>query len=158
MIEIGSTVDATITRVEPYGLFLTHDDDSIFVPANNIAWVPTPTTMDAFRVGDSLSVVIERLNSENNTYAGSVKHLHPEENPYAAISLLPPNTVLEGMVKMVHQHGVSVETENRCIGELPLTDDTRALQKGAQVNVQVTALDVENQRMSLQLIDSPQSD
>ena len=40
MIEIGSSVIAVVERVEPYGVFLARDGDTIFVPTGNLAWKP----------------------------------------------------------------------------------------------------------------------
>jgi hypothetical protein len=31
MLEIGSTIQAQVERVEPYGLFLKHGDGTVFV-------------------------------------------------------------------------------------------------------------------------------
>jgi hypothetical protein len=47
-----------------------------------------------------MDVAVLRLNYEKNTYAGSVKHLHPEENPYRELSRMPIGTVFDGTVDL----------------------------------------------------------
>ncbi len=151
MLEIGAIVEAMIMRVEPFGIFLAYGNDSIFVPLNNVAWIPTPTMLANLSVGQTLRVMIERLNYEKNTYTGSLKHLDPEGNPYRALSRNPPGTVLRGKVKMVHQNGVTVDVGNDCVGELPLNDQTRHLPEGSEIEVQIASLEVNDQAMTLKL-------
>lgn len=42
--------------------------------------------------------------------------------------------------------------ENNCVGELPLTDQTKVLAVGTQVDVQIASLEVDDQRMTLKLV------
>ena len=153
MLKIGEKINAVVTRVEPYGVFLVYNDDEIFVPLNNLAWIPSPTTITSIRTGDSIKVLVESLNEAENTYTGSLKRLFPEQNPYKRLEDVAPSDVLHGVVRMVHQHGVSVELDNRCIGEISLSDHTVGLQEGVMVSVRIAEVDVENQRLSLELAD-----
>jgi ribosomal protein S1 len=151
VIEIGAVVDAVVSRVEPFGVYLTQDKDTIFVPLSNLAWLPHPLTIAALQPGQTVMVLVERLNYKTKVYAGSVKRLHPEENPYRAFSRQPPDQVFGGKVKMIHHDGVVVDVGKGCVGELPLTEQTKALAEGSQVQVQITALELNEQRMTLKL-------
>lgn len=150
MIEIGTIVEARIARVESFGIFLVCGEDRIFVPLNNVAWVPSPTTLADFSVGQIIKVLIERLNYESNIYCGSFKILDSTGNPYRELSRNPPGTVFLGRIKMIHQNGVTVEVGN-CVGELPLNDQSKGLREGSEVEVQITSLEVNAQRMTLKL-------
>lgn len=151
MIEIGSVVEATITQTAPFGVFLQSGGDTIFVPLNNLSWTPSPDMLSQFEVGQTIRVLVERFNYEKNVYAGSLKPLTPERNPYREFAALPAGKVLRGRVKMTHQNGVTVELNEWCSGELPLTEDTRKLSEGAEVYVQITSLELNDQRMTLKL-------
>ena len=151
MIEIGTVVEAEVSRVEPYGIFLTHKADAIFVPLGEVAWPSDAISLSDFQTGQTIKVLVERLNYKTKTYAGSIRHLHPERNPYRQFSRELPERIYTGTVKMAHHDGVVVDLGNGCEGELPLTDQTRLLPVGSQVNVQITSLEVNDQRMALQL-------
>ena len=152
MIEVGTVVEATVTRTLPFGVFLTHSGDTIFVPLNNLSWTPSPDILSQFEVGQTIPVLVERLNYEKCEYAGNLRILTPERNPYREFSVLPPGYVIRGRVKMVHQNGVTVELNELCSGELPVTEATRELTVGAEVDVQITSLELNDQRMTLKLL------
>lgn len=151
MIEIGSSVIAVVERVEPYGVFLARDGDTIFLPTGNLAWKPNENPIGDIHVGDSMKVVVLRLNYEKKTYAGSLKHLHPENNPYRELSLMPIGTSFDGTVSLVHQNGVSVRLRNGCVGEIGLAANSRELKQGEAIRVQITALEVDEERLVLAL-------
>ena len=151
MIEIGSVVEATVTRTAPFGVFLQHGGDTIFIPLNNLSWTPWPEILSQFEVGRNILVRVERFNYEKCEYSGNLRILTPERNPYREFSALPPGKVLRGRVKMVHQNGVTIELNKFCSGELPVTETTRELAVGAEVDVQIASLELNDQRMTLKL-------
>ncbi len=151
MIEIGTMVEATVIRTAPFGVFLQHGGDAIFMPLNNISWTPSPDILSQFEVGQTVRVLVERFNYEKCEYAGNLRILAPERNPYREFSVLPPGKVLRGRVKMVYQNGVTVELNEFCSGELPLTEEARKLVVGTEVDVQIASLELNDQRMSLKL-------
>ena len=63
--------------------------------------------------------------------------------------------VYTGKVKMIHHDGVVVDLGNGCSGDLPLTDETKTLQTGMEVGVQIAALEVDTQKLDLKLAPSP---
>ena len=71
MIEIGAMVPATINRIEPYGIYLEHGDDSVFVTADNLAWVGDENVLSHFKVGQVVDILIERYHYEKQMYVGS---------------------------------------------------------------------------------------
>jgi ribosomal protein S1 len=136
-------------------LFLSHKADTIFIPMGNVAWQSTAATIAAFQPGQKLRVLVERLNYKTKIYAGSMKNLDPESNPYRELSRNDPERVYTGNVKMVHHDGVVIDLGNGCVGDLPLTDETKTLETGSQVDVQIAALEVDAQKLDLKLAPSP---
>jgi ribosomal protein S1 len=151
MIEIGTVVEATVVRTAPFGVFLQSGGDTIFTPLNNLSWTPSADILSQFEVGKTIRVLVERFNYEKGEYAGNLKVLVPEQNPYRGFSILPAGKVLRGRVKMVHQNGVTVEMNEWCSGELPLTEIASKLVEGTEVSVQITSLELNDQRMTLKL-------
>lgn len=157
MLEIGSVVNAEVVRIMPYGLYLRAGDDTVLITVGQISWTPTRETSSQFQVGQTLRVLIERFDYAKKVYAGSMRLLTPELNPYREFSMLPAGTVLRGRVKMMHQNGVTVELNEWCSGELPLTDETRKLSVGTEVEVQITSLELSPQYMTLKLAGAEES-
>ena len=151
MLEIDSIVRAVVVRVEPFGVFMKHTNDDVFVPLNNVSWHPTPDTLSKIDKGQELAVYIERLNYKEGVYAGSLKRTRPDDNPYRHLSRQPPETVFCGRVVFVHHDGIRVELENGCRGELPIAEDTKALTQGTEVRVQLTSLEVNDQSATFKL-------
>ncbi len=98
---------------------------------------------------------IERLNYEDSIYAGSIKRLNPEQNPYRALSRYDPTTVFNGTVLLIHENGVTVELLEGCIGELPRLPETAILAEGSKVNVQITSLEADDEAVTLKLAGVP---
>ena len=151
MLQIDATIEAHVVRVEPYGLYLEYGDDTIFVTLDNLSWLAKPDSLSNVRAGQKIAIKILHYAKDRCLYVGSVKHLHPEENPYQHLARQPLDTVFRARVMMIHQHGVSVMLENNCIGDLPLNVETTSLPKGAEVDVQITALDADYARLSVKL-------
>jgi ribosomal protein S1 len=85
-----------------------------------------------------------------------LKQLDPEGNPYRELSRMPPGTVLRGKVRMMHHNGITVDIGTNCVGELPLNPQTKSLSTGSEIEVQITSLEVNDQKMTLKLAnDSP---
>jgi ribosomal protein S1 len=157
MLEIGSVVDAEVIRIMPFGLYLKAGDDTVLLTVGQISWTPTRETSSQFKVGQTLRVLVERFDYAKKVYAGSIRLLTPELNPYREFSMLPAGTVLRGRVKMTHQNGVTVELNEWCSGELPLTDETSKLTLGTEVEVQITSLELSSQDMTLKLAGDEES-
>ena len=154
MIEIGAMVPATINRIEPYGIYLEHGEDSVFVTADNLAWVGDENVLSHFKVGQVVDILIERYHYEKQMYVGSLRRLHPESNPYRVLSRQPPDAVIEGIVKLVHPNGIVVDLCNGCKGDLPLTERTKTLNEGEPIKVQVASLEVDEKQLVLKLFDA----
>src|SRR5271157_1167843 len=118
MIEIGTSVKATIESIQPYGVFLRFGTDSLFVPVTNISWRQEGQSVTALSQGGEMEVLVLRYNYGAHRYLASRKHLFPETNPYRELSRLPAHTVFKATVKIVDKNGIAVQLDNSCIGDL----------------------------------------
>lgn len=76
----GDRVEGIITRVEPYGLYLTHDGEVVLVLAPDVSPKRPLDLPSVYAVGDRLVVRILRYITEKSIYKGTVVE-NPESEP-----------------------------------------------------------------------------
>jgi ribosomal protein S1 len=149
MVEIGSVIEAVVTRIEPYGFFFSHNGEEGLVLIPEFSWRPVRDLRDVVRVGDRLKVLVLLYNYKDRKIVASVRRLHQEDNPYRELSRLPPGEVLEGTVSFAAGDSLTVQLPNGAWGSLPkryLASETRV---GDKVKVEVESLDVDQGRLTL---------
>ena len=74
-IDVGSVVTGVVTRIEPYGIFVTMDDTRGFVHISEIAseWVSHPA--DYFQIKDKIQAVVIDLDRYKLQVKLSIKRL-----------------------------------------------------------------------------------
>ncbi len=152
MIEIGVVVKGIVTRIAPFGIFMSHGEDLVFVPLSNFAWIPNPKVISQFYIGQERDVLVERLNYDKNIYTGSFRRLDPEGNPYRILSRYPPSATFDGIVVMVHANGFTIEIDGGCRGEIFKTPQNEDLTKGEKVRVRIKSLEVDVQNLVFELV------
>jgi len=155
MVEIGSVIHAQVTRVEPYGIFLEHAAGPVSVLLPDVWWSAKGSLRENIRVGDRFDVLVLRYNYRDRIIVGSIKRLHPEENPYRQLSRLEPGTVLSGKVRHGAGSEVTVELENGAWGHVPkrlLPAEPRA---GDVLEVTIAGLEVDEGRLWLEPASHP---
>ncbi|HKI37484.1 MAG TPA: S1 RNA-binding domain-containing protein [Gemmataceae bacterium] len=149
MVEIGFVIEAVVTHVEHYGVFLRHDGEEVIVLIPEFSWRPVKNLRDVVRVGDRLKVLVLRYNYKKRQIVASVRRLHQEDNPYRELSRLPPGEVLEGTVTFAAGEDLTIRLPNGAWGDLPKRSLGREASVGDKVNVEVEALEVDEGRLTL---------
>lgn len=152
MIEIGSVIRARVVRVETYGVFLAYGEEDIFVVLPEISWHRIQDLRKALTVGEHLDILVVGYNYRNKQIIGSVRLLHPEQNPYRDLSRLEPETVLHGKVVFLDSVSVRVELENSARGNIPKNQLEIELKVGDSVDVKIASLWVDQGILELELI------
>lgn len=98
MVEIGSIIRGKVNRVEPYGVWLEHAQGPVLVLAPEVSWSDRRPLSEMIRPGEQYDVIVLRYNYRDHVAVGSIRRLHPEENPYRQMARLEPGTVLRGRV------------------------------------------------------------
>jgi ribosomal protein S1 len=149
MVEIGSVIRAKVTRVEAYGIYLDHEGQTVCVLAPDIAWHDTRKLLERAHVGEEYEVRVLRYNYRDRIIVGSIRLLHPEENPYRELSLLAPGEPLRGQVTGAAGGEFTVELPNGAWGHLPQRLLPHQVKVGDDVHVEISALDVYEGRLRL---------
>jgi ribosomal protein S1 len=150
MLEIGSVVEGQVVRVEPYGIYLKHGDETVIVLAPEVSWHEKGDLRERVRVGQTFRVHVLRYNYQTREIVGSVRRLQPEQNPYRDLSRLAPRSVLRGKVVFAAGSDFTVELPNGAWGLLPKHLVQKELKVGDPVEVEVADLEVDEARLGLQ--------
>ncbi len=152
MIEIGSVISARIERIEPYGLFLRSGDEDVFVTADNFTWRAGQNPVARMKPGDVVEVRVLRYNYELRTTVASLKHVHPERNPYRELSRLPPGTLLHAKVQYDNYDdgGLLVRLENDATGFIPKAKAPVGVSPGDEIDVVIFSLEVDSGDLRLE--------
>lgn len=152
----GSIVKATVQSVEPYGIFLRHNEDVILVLIPEVVWIPSSVRdcREFTRPGESFAVKILRYVPECGHYLGSLKQTQPDDDPWRNSDEFKVGSQWEGRVTHVirHQSGHAVSGYIVGIlpgveGFLPLPENFGVLTVGESIDVTIEKIDVSDQRI-----------
>jgi small subunit ribosomal protein S1 len=155
MVEIGSVIEARVARLEPYGAWLKHNGENVLVLIPELSWQPIRHPQQLVAVGDNVRVLVQRYNYKDRVIVGSVKALHPEQNPYRKLARLEPGTVLHGRVTLVTSDDVSVELPDNACGHISKHLLRRMPAKGETIEAFIAALEVDEGRLWLEPARDP---
>src|ERR1043165_542541 len=144
MLKSCDIVDMLVSKVEPFGLYGMSDDEVVFVPIPELAWKPVRSPPDLFHVGDTVKVVILRMNDIDHHAVGSIRQLDRQGNPYLAIAQnVPKDAAITGTVVFITKDWVTVELSNGCRGHFP-SQNNQHYKRGEVVKVRIMEVDVNN--------------
>lgn len=98
MLVPGTIVEGYVYRVEVYGIFMRCSGEEVFVHLPEVSWTDFRLPTERGFLHQTLRVLILRNNPDEEQWIGSLRKAEPEENPYLAIAMLPPGTVLRAEV------------------------------------------------------------
>lgn len=157
----GMRVQATVTSIQKFGAFVDIGGLEGLIPVSEIAWSRVEKVEDKLKVGQSVEVVIKRIDWENNKLSFSMKDALPdpwEAAPktwplgsyhFGTVSRLAPFgafvTLGEGIDGLIH---ISKLGAGRRIGH-----PREVLKEGQAVEVRVEGVDTAAKKLSLSLAD-----
>ncbi len=152
MVEIGSVIQAKVMRIEPYGVYLKHGDETVVVLAPEVSWRDKRDIREQVHVGDNLNVLVLRFNYQTKEIVGSLRRLRKDDNPYWHLSRLEPGSPLHGKVVGVYSDGVTVNLQNGARGNIPKHRvQQKNLKPGQDIQVTVCSLNVDEGILTLDL-------
>jgi len=148
----GAIVDVVIMSVEQYGLVVDLDGKKGLVVCPNIYWDldgAQQRMLAEFQAGQQLRVKILVVTAEQ--FSCSIKHVHPELDPWWDPTIYVVGAVWEGEVRLIFDFGAAlIRLQNSA------QVFVASLQAGTklhdQVSVRITSVDVERQKLAGQQI------
>jgi len=100
MIAVGDIIDVQVQRVEVFGIFCRHENETILLLIPETSWIASFCSCEQFAdPGDWLTVKIKHVDHESRKIAASIRELHP--NPWEAGQLQPGDEYKARMVRYV---------------------------------------------------------
>lgn len=144
----GRIVEARVTRMEHYGLYLTKGGDTILVLIPEIRWsrgLGHPANFT--EIGDQHPVKILRYVEQYEHYIGSLKQVYPEANPLkdAGDGRFAPGRIFEGRVCQLVDYGCFVELSPGVAGLLHISSwEGRSFTVDDEVTVRIVSSSLED--------------
>ena len=151
MLEIGKQYLAKIVDIEVYGITLEYDGFVVFVPLPEIDWQVSPNIEKKYDIRQSVPVMILRFSYLEGKYVGSIRRCYPNLNPYRALSLLKPSTILNGEVLSLCGSNVTIKLQCGSYGNLEKKLAEKDLEKGDRIDVVVKSLNVDEGKLKFDL-------
>jgi len=109
-IKIGDVMDATITGIAPFGLFVNANGIEGLVHISQISWDKVEDPSKLFKVGDKIKIKVISVDEEGKRVGFSLKML--ERDPWEKINEnYKVGDVIEGEVTKITDYGAFIKVE-----------------------------------------------
>ena len=161
-LEIGQRVRGQVTNVTPFGLFIDLGGVEGLVHISELSWGRVGHPREVAAPGDRLEVVVLEIETDRGRVSLSLKRGLP--NPWGEVrERYPVGSTAQAEITEVVHFGAFARLEEGLEGLIHISqmglherlDPRLVLEGGMQVQVKVLQIEVERQRLSLQLLDEP---
>lgn len=157
MCKVGEVVDALVTDVETYGIYLQADGHKVLVLIPEVTWFSDVSDCRTYtQKGAVLCIMILQLVEEHGMYMGSVKQAFPEQNPWRDPSRFGIGSVWKGVVKshMTGSHksdivGHVLQIAPGVLGVLIAEEHAPILSIGQEALVEIKEVNVEDKKIQV---------
>lgn len=164
----GDTLSGTITSIRDFGAFVDIGGVDGLVPISEIGWSRVENINDFYAVGQTISVVVKKLDWDNNRITLSIKETLDDPWEEAAAKL-SSGQIVTGTVARLAQFGAFVTLAEGVDGLIHISKlgkgkrinhPREVLEEGQEIEVQVESVDTIEKRISLAPSDyvSPEND
>lgn len=161
-LAVGQHVEGQVTNVTPFGLFIDLGGVEGLVHISELSWGRVGHPREVATPGDRLEVVVLEIETERGRVSLSLKRGLP--NPWSKVHERYPvgSTVQAEITEVVH-FGAFARLEEGLEGLIHISqmglherlDPRLVLEGGMLVQVKVLQIEMDRQRLSLQLLDEP---
>ncbi len=164
----GDTLQGVITSIRDFGAFVDIGGVDGLVPISEIGWSRIENINDFYAVDQKISVVVKKLDWDNNRITLSIKETL--EDPWEeAAAKLSGGQIITGKVVRLTQFGAFVTLSEGVDGLIHISKlgkgrrinhPREVLEEGQEIEVQVESVDTVEKRISLAPSDyvSPEDD
>jgi ribosomal protein S1 len=165
-LQVGQTHEAIVRSLQPFGAFVDLGGVDGLIHISQLSWERIKHASEALEVGQKVKVKIQKIDPETGKIGLAFRDL--AENPWdRAAEKYTPRTRVKGTVSRLMEFGAFVKLEPGIEGLIHISElahkrvhrASDIVSEGQQVEVLVTNVDVENQRigLSLKALETPPS-
>jgi small subunit ribosomal protein S1 len=143
-------LEGVVTGLMPFGIFVDLDGLEGLVHISEIAWEKVNHPGSYFKVGEEIKVKVLGVDESSSKLALSVKRL--VDNPWDSVQdKYPIGSKTQGTVSKIVPFGAFVSLDKGLEGLVHISEAAGPLKEGQKVEVLVTLIDKENQRIALSI-------
>lgn len=153
----GQTIEGVISSIRDFGAFVDIGGVDGLVPISEIGWSRVENITDYYAVDQKVSVLVKKLDWDNNRITLSIKETleDPWEQAAAKLSI---GSIITGKVVRIAQFGAFVTLEPGVDGLIHISklgkgrrinNPREVLEEGQDIEVQVENIDTVEKRISL---------
>ncbi len=157
----GDKVKGTVTSIQKFGAFVDVGGIEGLLPVSEIAWTRTEKVSDILSVGQTVEVIIKKLDWENKRFSFSLKDAMPDPWEQAANSF-PVGSYHPGTVSRLAPFGAFVTLKPGVDGLIHISKlgagrrishPREVVKEGQDVEVKIEAVDSGQRKLSLSLAE-----
>jgi small subunit ribosomal protein S1 len=157
----GMKVKGTVTSLQKFGAFVNIGGIEGLLPVSEIAWTRTEKVSDVLSVGQTVEVIIKKLDWEQNRFSFSLKDALPDPWERAA-DMFPIGSYHSGTVSRLAPFGAFVTLKEGVDGLIHISKlgagkrishPKEVVKEGQTVEVKVEAVDAAQRKLSLSLAE-----
>ncbi len=160
-LQEGSKVKGTVTSIQKFGAFVDVGGIEGLLPVSEIAWTRTEKVSDILSVGQTVEVIIKKLDWENQRFSFSLKDAMPD--PWEqVVDAFPLGSYHTGTISRLAPFGAFVTLKAGVDGLIHISKlgagrrinhPREAVKEGRTVEVKVEAVDKGQRKLSLSLAE-----
>jgi small subunit ribosomal protein S1 len=157
----GMKVKGTVTSLQKFGAFVDIGGVEGLLPVSEIAWTRTEKVSDVLSVGQTVEVIIKKLDWDQNRFSFSLKDAIPD--PWERVAdLFPIGSYHTGTVSRLAAFGAFVSLKEGVDGLIHISKlgagkrinhPKEVVKEGQTVEVKVEAVDAAQRKLSLSLAE-----
>jgi small subunit ribosomal protein S1 len=157
----GMKVKGTVTSTQKFGAFVNIGGIEGLLPVSEIAWTRTEKVSDVLSVGQTVEVIVKKLDWEQNRFSFSLKDAMPDPWERAA-ETFPIGSYHTGTVSRLAPFGAFVTLKEGVDGLIHISKlgagkrvshPKEVVKEGQTVEVKVEAVDAAQRKLSLSLAE-----
>lgn len=163
-LQEGMTVSGRITSIQKFGAFVDIGGIEGLIPISEISWGRIEDIGTVLSEGQTVDVMIKKLDWANEKYSFSLKEILPDPWDNVRFSY-PEGSVHKGKVTRLVKFGAFITLEPGIDGLVHISELGKGkrinhpkdvLEAGMQVEVKINKVDDENRRLSLSIFSDDQ--
>lgn len=118
----GSKLTGVVKNFTSFGVFVEVSDDiDGLVHVGDISWSDSPEVSSLFKSGDTIEVVVLKVDKHNQRISLGIKQL--TEDPWKTVSIkYPKDVAVTGKIKKITDKGLIIGIDNNFEGFIPLSE------------------------------------